>query len=85
MCTFFSTITGDFTCKLPTPSPSVVENFRAPLLVAGSSATLEDDGLEAKWVPRPPKNGDGSTEGQPTDGWTGKEEFDESWIFLGCP
>jgi hypothetical protein len=40
--------------------------------VGGSSATLEDDGLEAEWVPHPPKGKDGATEGQPTDGWTGK-------------
>jgi hypothetical protein len=65
-------------------SPSVVENFRPPLLVGGSSATLKDDGLEAEWVPPLPK-GDGAATGEgPTIGWTDEGGLVESWIILRC-
>jgi hypothetical protein len=62
------------------------------LLVGGSSATLKDDGLEAEWVPPPPKGADGATEG-PTNGWTDVENllkvgffWDINWtvVVAGC-
>jgi hypothetical protein len=68
--------------KQPTSSPSVVENFRPPLLVGGSSATLEDDGLEAEWEP-PLHKGDGAATEGLSIGWTVEGGLVESWTILG--
>jgi hypothetical protein len=59
-----------------------VENFRPPLLVGGSSATLEDDGLEAEWEPPLPQGDGAATEGL-SIGWTVEGGLVESWDYSG--